>query len=72
MARLCDYSFFQEPDPTVSELKLSAVRQQDWKFCSDGWGNKLENKGVRVMASSFRLENVYPETTFQMKRQANE
>ena len=61
IARFCDFSFFQKPDPTVSELKLWAVRQQDKKFCSDGWGNKLENKEIRVMASSFGLENVYPQ-----------
>ena len=46
MARLCDYSFFQEPDPTVSELKLSAVRQQDWKFCSDA-----EEISLKIMES---------------------
>ena len=28
---------------------------------SGGRGNKFENRGVRVMAISFRLENVYPQ-----------
>ena len=61
LAPFCGCSFLQEPDLTVSELKLCAVTQKDKKFYSGGRGNKLENRGVRVMASSFRLENVYPQ-----------
>ena len=67
LARFCDCSFFQEPDLTVSELKLSAVRQQDWSsaLIAEEISLKIRESELWQAVSGWK---VYPETESQMKR----